>query len=122
MLQDSVEYAILMPHGVDPLPCPETLPDVRKIEESTPCALSTKTQPDSRGLELAIHAEPQHLRNCRVVARVKPAHDEVVRLDLPVRPRKRGPRNTKASNLLTAKEKEIGRAIAHYFIVLSGPD
>ena len=48
MLQDRVEYAILMPHGVDPLPCPETLPDVRKTEESTPCALSTKTQPDSR--------------------------------------------------------------------------
>jgi hypothetical protein len=48
MLQDSVKYAVLMPHGVDPLPCPEALPDVRKTEESTPCALSTKTQPDSR--------------------------------------------------------------------------
>jgi hypothetical protein len=35
-----VKYAILMPHGVDPLPCPEMLP------------LSTKTQPDSRGLRL----------------------------------------------------------------------
>jgi hypothetical protein len=49
VLQDGVEYAILMPHGVNPLPCPETLPDVRKTEESTPCALSTKTQPDSSG-------------------------------------------------------------------------
>jgi hypothetical protein len=52
VLQDGVKYAILMPHGVDPLPCPEMLPDVRKTEESTPCALSTKTQPDSRGLRL----------------------------------------------------------------------
>src|SRR5271166_5828440 len=50
VLQDSVEYAILMPHGVDLLPCPDTLPDVRRTEESTPCALSTKTQPDSRGV------------------------------------------------------------------------
>ena len=48
VLQDRVKYAILMPHGVDLLPCPKTLPDVRKTEESTPCALSNKTQPDSR--------------------------------------------------------------------------
>ena len=33
VLQDSVEYAILMPHGVDP--CPDTLPDVQKTEELT---------------------------------------------------------------------------------------
>src|SRR5271165_7105587 len=54
VLQDSVEYAILMPHGVDLLPCPDTLPDVRRTEESTPCALSTKTQPDSRAMRRAL--------------------------------------------------------------------
>ena len=38
VLQHGVKYAILMPHGVDLLPCPDTLPDVRKTEESAPCA------------------------------------------------------------------------------------
>jgi hypothetical protein len=31
------------------IPCPDSCKTLGKIEESTPCALSTKTQPDSRG-------------------------------------------------------------------------
>jgi hypothetical protein len=75
VLQDGVEYAIVMPHGVDLLPCPETLPDVRKTEESTPCALSTKTQPDSRGLDPRIHLKKlSYLR--KMDCRVKPGNDD----------------------------------------------
>jgi hypothetical protein len=47
VLQKIVEHAILVLHGVA-LCCPETLPDLRDTAESTPCALSTKTQPDTR--------------------------------------------------------------------------
>ena len=53
VLQKIVEHAILVLHGVA-FCCPDTLPDVREPAESTPCALSTKTQPDSRGLDPAI--------------------------------------------------------------------
>jgi hypothetical protein len=49
VLQETVQNAILMPHGVDPFSCPEYRPDARNRLESTPCNLSTKTQPDSRG-------------------------------------------------------------------------
>ena len=54
VLQKSVEYAILMPHGLIPSPCPRTSPNAWNREESTPCALSTKTQPDSRGTSPAM--------------------------------------------------------------------
>src|SRR5262249_22699965 len=49
MLQNAVKYDILVPHGVDPFCCPESSANVQDTEESTPCALSTKTKPDSRG-------------------------------------------------------------------------
>jgi hypothetical protein len=35
--------------------CPGTLAHVQDRVESTPCTLSTKTEPDSRGLVPAIH-------------------------------------------------------------------
>src|SRR4029079_17875454 len=34
---------------LDPSPCPKTSPNAWNTEESTPCALSTKIKPDSRG-------------------------------------------------------------------------
>jgi len=37
-----------------PFSCPETSPNARDTEESTSCALSTKTQPDSRGWRVII--------------------------------------------------------------------
>src|SRR5918995_3774621 len=49
MLQQAMEYAIVMPHGVDPLSCPGRRQIALDPDESTPCALSTKTQPDSSG-------------------------------------------------------------------------
>jgi hypothetical protein len=39
----------VVPHGVDPLPCPERRQIALNREESTPCAMSTKIKPDSRG-------------------------------------------------------------------------
>jgi len=54
MLQNPVENAILMPHGVDPFSCPDTLGRVRNRVESTSCPMSTKTQPDSRGTRPAM--------------------------------------------------------------------
>src|SRR5947209_15240006 len=45
-----MEYAILMPHDVDLLPCPERVRSAQNTEESTSCTLSTKIQPDSSGL------------------------------------------------------------------------
>src|SRR6202048_3289273 len=50
-----MKYAILMQHGVDLHSCPGTLADVQDRVESMPCASSTKTQPDSRGLVPGIH-------------------------------------------------------------------
>src|ERR1700686_1431140 len=50
-----MKYAILMEHGVDLHSWPGTLADVHDRLESMPCASSTKTQPDSRGLVPAIH-------------------------------------------------------------------
>jgi hypothetical protein len=47
-----------MMHGVDPFCCPETSPNAQDADESTPCALSTKTKPDSRGLGPGIHELP----------------------------------------------------------------
>src|SRR5437588_7434236 len=49
VLRQTVEYAILMPHGVDFLPCPERVRSAQNTEESTSCTLSTKIQPDSSG-------------------------------------------------------------------------
>jgi hypothetical protein len=49
----------VMRHGADLLSCPGTLADVQNRLESTPCALSRKSQPDSRGLDPAIHALTQ---------------------------------------------------------------
>jgi hypothetical protein len=46
-------------------------------EESTPCALSTKTKPDSRGLVPAIHVF-LYAASKNVDARDKPGHDEFV--------------------------------------------
>jgi hypothetical protein len=54
MLQKPVKYAILVRHGVDPFSCPETSANAQDTEESASCALSTKTKPDSRGLDPAI--------------------------------------------------------------------
>jgi hypothetical protein len=51
-----MENAILMPHGFDPLLCPDESPNPLNTKESMPCALSTKTQPDSRGLDPRIQA------------------------------------------------------------------
>ena len=49
MLQKSMKYAILDAAWLDPSPCPKTSPNAWNTEESTPCALSTKIEPDSRG-------------------------------------------------------------------------
>jgi hypothetical protein len=51
--------------------CPGTLPDVQDRVESTPCASSTKTEPDSRGLVPAIHVFFKELMD----GRDKPGHD-----------------------------------------------
>src|SRR5947209_5704731 len=48
-LQNVGEYCIVMRHGDDLQSCPGTLADVQNRLESTPCALSTKSKPDSRG-------------------------------------------------------------------------
>src|ERR671918_2536437 len=55
MLQHSMNYSILMRHGVRPLPCLEHWRMIENPEESTPCTLSIKIEPDSRGLDPAIH-------------------------------------------------------------------
>src|SRR5205823_9207548 len=39
---------------LDPSPCPKTSPNAWSTEESTPCALSTKIEPDSRGTRPAM--------------------------------------------------------------------
>src|SRR6266550_7537538 len=44
-----------MPHGVDLLRCLERVRSAQNTEESTSCTLSTKIEPDSRGLVPAIH-------------------------------------------------------------------
>ncbi|HLZ02080.1 MAG TPA: hypothetical protein VKR55_08000, partial [Bradyrhizobium sp.] len=80
-------YCIVVAHGEIFLVCLEHLAMLKTAEESTPCAMSTKIKPDSRGLDPAIHhlrkktfsmdarafAGPKGLRPRR---RVKPAHDE----------------------------------------------
>jgi hypothetical protein len=47
----------VMRHGDDLHSCPGTLADVQDRIESTPCALSTKYNPESRGLDPRIHPE-----------------------------------------------------------------
>src|SRR5207302_869337 len=48
LLQNLVKDAIVMLHGIAPLVSGSS-PNVPNRVESMPCALSTKTQPDSRG-------------------------------------------------------------------------
>ena len=74
MLQNSMKNAILMAHGIDPpISCPDRRRNVPNRVESMPCPLSTKTQPDSRGLDPGIHA-PQ-----AVDCRVEPGNDDFPR-------------------------------------------
>lgn len=49
VLRDRMKYANLMPHGLASFSCPNPSPNDSNQEESMPCALSTKIQPDSRG-------------------------------------------------------------------------
>src|SRR5437868_4120113 len=63
-----------MPHGVDLLRCLERVRSAQNTEESTSCTLSTKIEPDSRGLVPGIHV----FRSCGkkdVDGRDKPGHD-----------------------------------------------
>jgi len=48
---------------------------LKTAEESTPCALSTKFKPDSRGLVPAIHVSPS-LKTKDVDGRDKPGNDD----------------------------------------------
>src|SRR5437764_7569046 len=50
--------------------------NAQNTAESTPCPLSTKLKPDSRGLGPAIHATLSRAEKSHGCARVKPAHDE----------------------------------------------
>src|ERR1700721_1950017 len=43
-----------MPHGADLLSCLERVRSAQNTEESTPCTLSTKIEPDSRGTSPAM--------------------------------------------------------------------
>jgi hypothetical protein len=61
-LQHTVKHAIVMPHGIDPFSCPDRRRNVPNRVESMPCALSTKTQPDSRGLVPATSLRPSPSR------------------------------------------------------------
>ena len=47
-LQKVVHAGSLRPHGGAPLPCPMKPASSRITEESTPCPVSSRTQPDSR--------------------------------------------------------------------------
>ena len=47
---------------------------LKTAEESTPCALSTKTKPDSRGLDPGIHVFGYYCEE-DVDGRDKPGHD-----------------------------------------------
>src|ERR1700733_507071 len=63
-LQNVAEYCIVMRHGDDFPSCPGTLAYVQDRIESTPCASSTKIEPDSRGLVPGIHvASRESLRS-----------------------------------------------------------
>ena len=73
-LQKAVKYCIVVAHGGVFLACLEHLAMLKTAEESTPCALSTKFKPDSRGLDPGIH----DLLLCGdkdVDGRDKPGHD-----------------------------------------------
>src|SRR5512132_2520557 len=59
-LQEIVENAILVPHGVAPLSCPVNVANVRTRLESTPCTQSSKSKPDSSGLDPGIHPKGMH--------------------------------------------------------------
>src|SRR5437016_9893071 len=56
LLQNLVKDAIVMLHGIAPLVSGSS-PNVPNRVESMPCALSTKTQPDSRGFVPGIHVD-----------------------------------------------------------------
>ncbi|MGJ4918484.1 hypothetical protein ACQR0Y_32150, partial [Bradyrhizobium oligotrophicum] len=66
---------ILMRHGGTFLVCLEHLAMLKTAEEYTPCTMSSLSEPDSRGLDPAIHAGPSAQG---MDARVKPAHDDRV--------------------------------------------
>jgi nucleoside-diphosphate-sugar epimerase len=60
MLHQTMKNAIVMAHGADPLSCPERRQIALNTEESTPCALSTKTKPDSSGDAAVGHFHYRH--------------------------------------------------------------
>jgi hypothetical protein len=64
MLQYSMEYTIVMAHGVDPLSRPERRQIALNADESTLCTLSTRTKPDSRGRTGGVN-EQRHGENRR---------------------------------------------------------
>src|SRR2546430_5838621 len=49
-----------MPHGADLLRCLERVRSAQNTEESTSCTLSIKIEPDTRGLDPAIHVFVPH--------------------------------------------------------------
>src|SRR5579871_1184020 len=61
VLQNAMEYCILMAHGAGPHSCPGTLADVQDRIESTPCASSTKFEPDSRGTSPAMTPQSEEM-------------------------------------------------------------
>ena len=69
-----------MPHGADLLRCLERVRSAQNTEESTSCTLSTKIEPDSRGLVPAIHV--CNTRRKDVDARNKSGHDEMTAIPL----------------------------------------
>src|ERR1700743_108334 len=75
-LQNVSQYCIVMRHGADLQSCSGTLADVQNRLESTPCALSTKSKPDSRGLVPGIHVFGASSKK-DVDGGVKPGHDEI---------------------------------------------
>src|SRR5947199_7712094 len=88
-LQNVGQYCIVMRHGADLLSCPGTLADVQNRLESTPCALSRNSKPDSRGTSPAMTVcgsgiEP-HLAP-GLVCRVAAEFDAVVQAERAVVP------------------------------------
>src|SRR5205807_2879129 len=72
MLQQPVKHAIVMPHGIDPPLVSGSFRNVQNRVESMPCALSSKTQPDSRGLDPAIHVLVPDCSELRRGCRARP--------------------------------------------------
>jgi hypothetical protein len=77
-LQYIVENAILMPHGVDPISVSNSSRNDWMQVESMPCTLSTKSKPDSSGLDRGIQKDTEGGGN---LDRPRPAA-----LDHPVKP------------------------------------